>query len=157
VTRTLALLCLSACTSGVDPTGECDGTERTDVAIGRLAIGTDETGAFVPVENGARMELVLGAQGGWMLLPVIEATTGKTADAAMCVELAAEIDGHSEPVAHRVRARFRSRDGALYGGPFQFFLSFDLAALEGRSALLSARIAGSTEAVEHEVLLANDR
>jgi hypothetical protein len=148
-----ALLCsFAACTTDVAPSDLCDGSEA-DASFSSLRLGVESGGAFVPIESGETLELVLGAQGGWMILPSLEAESDGAAD-PLCVSLEAEVSGHPEPIAQRMRVRFEPSNGALYGGPFQFFLSFDVFALDGRSALLTARI-GSAAETSVEIVLAN--
>lgn len=147
-----ALLCCAACTTDVPPSDACDGTE-TGASFSSLRIGFDSGGSFVPVESGETMELVLGTQGGWMILPVLEAESTETTQ-ALCVTLEAEVTGHPDSITQRTRVRFEPSNGALYGGPLQFFLSFDVSALEDRAALLTAR-AGTSE-TSIEVVLANE-
>lgn len=149
----LSLSCV-ACATEVPPSDVCDGTEPTDAALSALRIGFEMDGAFVPVESGETMELVLGTQGGWMILPVLEVET-TDATSAHCVSLEAEVTGHPESITQSMRVRFEPSNGALYGGPLQFFLSFDVASLDGRSALVTARIGSAAESVE--VVLANER
>ena len=167
MTRLAAILCAvcAACGTAGEPIepGDCDpvGTTRpAEPAAHALAIGTGSGADFRPIGDAGSLELVLGSQGGWMVTPTLEVDLLAMASDRVCVALRVEADlGAGEaPLLDVLLGELGESGDRWYSDPLQVFLSYDLAALEGRSATLVATFRDDDLVATSQVsvLLTND-
>jgi len=124
----LFVVVLSACSCGVP--SACD-FELSDASVaGDLVLGQYADGAFVPFDDEA--ELVLGPQGGWMVLLAARLPEELLGAACVRLEVFPVVDG--EPLPPTVRQL--NVPGALVE-PIPIFLGFDVE--EGQSLSLDVQ------------------
>jgi len=106
-----------------------------------LSLGLVGGGSFQPVADGAAMELVLGSQGGWMITPILAVDRRMMASDGACVHVAVEVDlgGGDAPIAFDITLpELGGTEDHFYSEPLPVFLSYDVAALDGRAASITA-------------------
>lgn len=158
----LALAALAAgCAGGDGPSGDpCAEPDAPSAVIeDALALGLAGAGGFHPVADGGDLELVLGAQGGWMIAPVLAVDRATMASDGACVRVALEVDlGAGAPVGLELTLpELGGTDDHFYSEPLPVLLSYDLAALDGRTATISALVTddGVASACELAATLVN--
>lgn len=101
-------------------------------------------------------ELVLGSQGGWMITPVLAVDRTMMASDGACVRVALEVDlgaGGGEPITYEVTLpELAGTDAHFYSEPLPVFLSYDLAELDGRTAIITALLADDDVASSCQVV-----
>jgi hypothetical protein len=138
----LALLA-AACAAdpGMDEAGCAEPAAPGSLIEDALALGLAGAGRFEPVAEGAAMELVLGSQGGWMITPILAVDRRMMASDGACVHVTVEVDldGGDAPITFDVTVpELGGTDDHFYSEPLPVFLSYDVAALEGRRATITA-------------------
>jgi hypothetical protein len=137
-------LCLGCGNGAIDTPDSCDlGSAPVDPAVvDVVAIGTRGTGQFREVLDGTSLELVHGAQGGWMVVLVLRAEASSAHGDSACLRAIIDVDLHDGAInASEDRNLTFSRDGDYLYSPEVFaFLSLDVSELEGQPASLSATV-----------------
>ena len=123
-------------------------TTASDGGVDDLT-GLSGTGRYLRVTGTVR-----ATTWGYSLFELEAYGAGSTVLAALLPAWAQE-GGASGTLARLDDPDERARLDTLLGADHE--IPALIAALDGRSALLTARLSGSSEAVEHEVLLVNDR
>lgn len=135
-----------ACASQEEEGARCEVFESSGTSRdGAVAIGSSAPGDFVSIDNDGTMELELGIQGGWMARPSLEidaASLGADEESCIWVSIDATIDGMDQPISVLETPAFQFQDGMAYSAPLNLLLSFDLEALEGRTATFHVTVQG---------------
>lgn len=135
------LVAACAADTGEEEAGCAEPAAPGSVIEDALALGRAGGGWFEPVADGAAMELVLGTQGGWMITPILAVDRRMMASDGACVHVAVEVDlgGGQAPIEFGMTVpELGGTDDHFYSEPLPVFLSYDVAALEGRAATITA-------------------
>lgn len=111
---------------------------------GAATFGAGELDDFRAVEDGAAMELVLGIQGGWMVMPRVRvdaAALGASPGSCVRGTSTAVIEDAPAVGMQQVISLTYAGDQAL-SQPLYILLSFDLDAIEGRHASIQLDVEG---------------
>ena len=151
----LALL-VAACAAdtGEDEASCAEPAAPASLIEDALALGLSGSGSFEPVADGAAMELVLGAQGGWMITPILAVDRRMMASDGACVHVAVEVDlgAGDAPIDFDMTVpELGGTDDHFYSEPLPVFLSYDIAALDGRAATITAVVADDDVAATCQV------
>ncbi|HUS63725.1 MAG TPA: hypothetical protein VMZ28_04240 [Kofleriaceae bacterium] len=164
MTRLAALLIAVIASSGCASDGADEPScEPGDSALPEsgIAIGVGDPGAFREVEDAGTLELVLGNQGGWMVLPVMRLEMGDVDMDCLSASVGVDLrilDSDLTAAVPETQVAFTEANGAWYSDPLYVFLSLDVADLEGQHAALAASVslAGDDAVVEvDDVTLVN--
>jgi hypothetical protein len=137
----LLALVAAACAAGDDEADCAEPALPGALIEDALALGLAGSGSFQPVADGAAMELELGTQGGWMITPILAVDRRMMASDGACVHVSVQVDlgGGAAPIAFDMTVpELGGTDDHFYSEPLPVFLSYDVAALEGRAATITA-------------------
>jgi hypothetical protein len=137
-----------------DPPACDDAVVPGEVIDGALELGTGGPPDFVPAADGSSLELARGSQGGWMITPTLAAGKAALGGDGACVHLSIDVDlGTVEPPPHfEGTASDMAEDGGRwYTEPLLVLLSYDLAAVEGRTATITAMFEDDGVAASRQV------
>lgn len=144
------LLAAAGCSSGDADEPTCESPQGALPQNG-IALGVSDAGSFRELEDQGTLELVLGNQGGWMVLPVMRLEMGDVDVRCLGVGVGLELQILDSDLAAALPVApvaFTEVDGGWYSDPLFLFLSLDVEELEGRRAALAARVAvGEDESV----------
>ena len=134
----LAVACGSTYGGGQDDCGlRPDAIGQSQMLDGALQIGVRADGVFVPLVDSDTIELVLGSQGGWMVVPMLRVDSPELDDVDCgWVELSGQVGDGSVTMNHVEPLRF-AREGRFFESDDVFaFLTLDLTEVEGQPVSL---------------------
>jgi hypothetical protein len=137
----VVIACAAAC--GTTDDTACDPAELTvgqrDLVDDALDIGIRQNGEFAAIADDAEVELVLGSQGGWMVVPMIRVVDPSIASDVACGRVRLEVSvGTDLAVDYANAILFEAHDGVLDSSDLPTFLSLDLEALDNQPFELRA-------------------
>lgn len=167
IALSFGLSAVSACGDAGDPAGStcvitgAVGTGGEPIG-GALAIGVGAAGSFQPVAAGSSLELVMGSQGAWMVLPVLRVDGDGVTAGGPCPHVRFDVAvGSGVEVDQTLTPPFeRSDDGFWYSNEIELGLSLDIEQVEGQEASIEASIDDgdvSASVAVDRLLLLNER
>jgi hypothetical protein len=166
-------VCAAGCGDGgttADPPVDLDRCALTiDVGSGGvpidggLAIGLESDDTFAPLVDGGMVELVMGAQGGWMITPTLRVDGDAMLGGEPCpIAIFDSAVAEGGPTLSQTMPLLFVRQGEgepWYSSVVPLFLSLDVDELEGKSASFGVTIDNGTmsaEVVVGDLVLRND-
>jgi hypothetical protein len=121
-----------------------------------LAIGKGTGAVFAAYQDGDSIALVLGAQGGYMVMPVLRISASPSDSAHTCVAISVDnsIPDAGVPISSFATTMAFTGDGpGLYSPALRDLLTFDGQTLPGKKLTLEVKAAQSGFQAERRVTL----
>jgi hypothetical protein len=162
---TAVLVCFTAaCTKGEEPEpksySDCFSPVAGGPVAAEVAIGSGDAGSFQRFADGAEAELVLGSQGGYMIVPTVrvDALAFGLTGAGACIDLETSIAGRVISSPSFGVPPLSNIGGYYYVERLPLFLASELSEVEDESCNVKATLRdGAREATgEARVRLVDD-
>jgi hypothetical protein len=154
----------AGCTDGQEPEpksyGDCYMRPASSPVAAEVVIGSGDAPSFQPFAHGADAELVLGTQGGYMIVPTvrIDALAFGPAGENSCIELQTRIGGAVVSSPSFSVHELTASEGHYYVERLPLFLSSELSGIEDERCSVTATLSteGREATGEVEVVLVDE-